>query len=99
VKLPVFTLCCVPSQIVGMIPPSMTNSVPVIAEALSDATKARSSASSSGWAGPRSPLREPDQLGVSQNGGRAVPRNKSFISNAPAVGREHTIAVTMIGND
>src|SRR5437879_11305088 len=35
------------NQIVGMVPPSMTNSVPVIAEALSDAIKATSSATSS----------------------------------------------------
>src|SRR6185295_11331320 len=39
------------AQIVGMVPPSITISVPVIAEARSDAAKATSSATSSGWLG------------------------------------------------
>jgi len=39
------------SQIVGIVPPSMTISVPVIAEARSEAAKATSSATSAGWLG------------------------------------------------
>ena len=38
-------------QTVGIVPPSMTNSVPVIEEALAEATKATSSATSSGRLG------------------------------------------------
>jgi hypothetical protein len=40
------------SQTVGIVPPSITNSLPVMAEALSDARKATSSATSSGLFGP-----------------------------------------------
>src|SRR6266700_6494941 len=39
------------SQTVGIVPPSITNSLPVMAEALSDARKATSSATSSGLFG------------------------------------------------
>ena len=39
------------SQTVGIVPPSITNSLPVMAEALSDARKATSSATSSGRLG------------------------------------------------
>ncbi len=46
-----FRLIDTAGQTVGIVPPSMTNSVPVIEEALAEATKATSSATSSGRLG------------------------------------------------
>src|SRR5262245_57905845 len=60
---------------VGMVPPSMTYSLPVVADARSEARKATSSATSSGQFGRPSgmPPRESQSLPTRRRGARAIP--------------------------